>query len=269
MQEMLDSLRASLTALAPNLIAAAAILVLGWWASRLITRILRGVMARGGIEATLVAFLGNMIYMLAMTLVVIAALGRLGVNTTSFAAVVAAAGLAIGFALQGSLGNFAAGVMLILFRPFKVGDFVEAGGVAGIVEEVQVFATRFRTADNKSVIVPNAAVTGGSITNYSAKETRRVDLVFGIGYDDDIKLAKTTIEQVLRDEERVLSDPEPVIAVLALGDSSVNLAVRPWVLTPDYWAVYFALQERIKLEFDAKGISIPFPQRDVHLHQAA
>ena len=226
-------------------------------------------LARSKVDDTLISFLANITYMGLMVLVVIAAIGKLGVNTTSFAAVIAAAGLAVGFALQGSLANFAAGVMLILFRPFKVGDYVEAAGVSGVVEEIQVFATMLRTPDNKQVVVGKAAVTGDSITNYSAKETRRVDLVFGIGYGDDIKQAKGMIERILGEDDRVLQDPGPTIGLLELGDNSVNLAVRPWVRTADYWAVYFDLNERIKLAFDAGGISIPFPQRDLHVYQAA
>jgi small conductance mechanosensitive channel len=159
--------------------------------------------------------------------------------------------------------------MLILFRPFKAGDFVEAGGVAGIVEGIQVFATKIRTPDNKEITVPNGEITGGSITNYSAKDTRRVDLVFGISYGDDLVKAKNILKQLIDSDERVLSDPEPTVAVLELGDSSVNFAVRPWVKTADYWPVLFDLTERVKLEFDAQGVSIPFPQTDVHLHQVA
>jgi small conductance mechanosensitive channel len=269
MQEMIDRLREALAALGPNVIAAVLILVIGWWAAKLATRLVRGAMTRAKTDSTLVAFLGNLVYMLALTMVIIAALGRLGVNTSSFVAVIAAAGLAIGFALQGSLANFAAGVMLIFFRPFKVGDYVEAGGVSGTVEEVQIFMTALKTPDNKAVVVPNSAITGGNIVNYSAKPIRRVDLVMGIGYGDDIKRAKQVLEEVVTGDDRVLDDPAPTIAVLELADSSVNFAVRPWVRTPDYWSVYFDLTERIKLEFDARGISIQFPQRDVHLHDVA
>jgi small conductance mechanosensitive channel len=210
-----------------------------------------------------------MAYMGIMALVVISALGQLGVNTTSFAAIIAAAGLAIGFALQGSLGNFAAGIMLIIFRPFKAGDFVEAGGVAGVVEDVQIFATKIRTGDNKEITVPNGAITGSSIVNYSAKPTRRVDMVFGIGYDDDIKRAKEILEQVVTSDQRVLSDPAPTIAVSELADSSVNFVVRPWVNSGDYWPVLFDITENVKLEFDKQSVSIPFPQTDVHVHQSA
>jgi small conductance mechanosensitive channel len=202
-----------------------------------------------------------------MVFVIIAAINTLGVQTTSFIAVIGAAGLAIGFALQGSLANFASGVMLIIFRPFKAGDFVEAGGTSGAVEAIHIFNTVLKTPDNKKVIIPNSKVTGDNIVNYSAKDTRRVDLVFGIGYEDDIRKAKQTLEQIVASDERVLKDPAPTIAVSELGDSSVNFVVRPWVNTADYWSVYFDLTEKVKLTFDDQGISIPFPQTDVHLHK--
>lgn len=269
MDAFVEKFQESLTAYGPNIVAALLILFLGWWIAKILTSLTRRLLARAKVDNTLISFLANITYIGLMVLVVIAAIGKLGVNTTSFAAVLAVAGLAIGFALQGSLANFAAGVMLIIFRPFKVGDYVEAAGVSGVVEEIQVFATMLRTPDNKQVVVGNAAVTGDSITNYSAKETRRVDLVFGIGYDDDIKQAKGIIEGILAEDDRVLQDPGPTIGLLELGDNSVNLAVRPWVRTADYWAVYFDLNERIKLAFDAGGISIPFPQRDLHVYQAA
>ena len=244
-------------------------LVLGWLVAKIIRGIVRRVMRRAKMDEMLVGFVGNMTFMALMALVIISALGVLGVPIASFAAVLAAAGLAIGLALQGSLSNFAAGVMIIAFRPFKVGDYVEAGGVAGVVEEVQVFATKLRTPDNKSVIVPNNSITAGDITNYSAKETRRVDLVFGIGYNDDLQQAKKVLTEIVKRDERVLEDPAPTIAVLELGDSSINFAVRPWVKTADYWDVHFGITEAVKVEFDRQGISIPFPQRDVHLHQVA
>jgi small conductance mechanosensitive channel len=266
---MVEEFQEALTSYGPNLVAAAVILLLGWSAAKLLGSFVRRMMRRAEVDPTLVAFVGSLTYIAVLTLVVIAALGKLGVNTTSFAAVVAAAGLAIGFALQGSLANFAAGIMLILFRPFKVGDFVEAADVSGVVEEVQMFATVLKTPDNKQIIIPNASITGGSITNYSAKDVRRVDLVFGISYEDDIKLAKTTVEAIFASDDRILKDPPPTIGVLELADSSVNLAVRPWVRMADYWDVFFALNERVKLEFDAREISIPFPQRDVHMTQAA
>jgi len=211
----------------------------------------------------------NILYMVLMVLVIISALGQLGVATTSFVAILGAAGLAIGFALQGSLGNFAAGVMLMAFRPFKEADFVEVAGLAGVVLEVGVFATILKTPDNKRVTVPNSAITDGNIVNYSAHDTRRVDMVFGIGYSDDIKAAKELLEQIVQENDQVLSDPAPVVAVSELADSSVNFVVRPWVKTADYWDVYWATHEAVKLRFDAAGISIPFPQQDVHMHEVA
>jgi len=201
-----------------------------------------------------------------MAFIIIAALGKLGIQTASFVAILGAAGLAIGFALQGSLSNFASGVLLTIFRPFKAGDYVEAGGSAGIIEEISIFNTILKTPDNRKVIIPNSKVTGDNITNYSAKDVRRVELKFGIGYSDDIKKAKEVIEKVLKADTRVLNDPAYTVAVLELGDSSVNFAVRPWVKTSDYWPVLFDITENIKLSFDNNGISIPFPQTDVHLH---
>jgi small conductance mechanosensitive channel len=201
--------------------------------------------------------------------VFIAALSTLGFETTSFIAVIGAAGLAIGFALQGSLANFASGVMLIIFRPFSVGNFVEAGGQSGSVEEIRIFSTVLKTPDNKMVIIPNSKITGDNIVNYSAKDQRRIDMVFGIGYGDDLQRAKQILERIIAEDSRILDDPAVTIGVLELGDSSVNFAVRPWVKTADYWAVYFDLMEKVKLTFDREGISIPFPQRDVHLFQAA
>jgi small conductance mechanosensitive channel len=265
----MEQLQQALTEYGPSVVAAVVVLVVGWILARILTGVTRRLMSRAGVDDTLSSFLSNLVYMALIALVLISALGQLGVETTSFAAVLGAAALAIGFALQGSLANFAAGVMIMFFRPFKAGDFIEAGGETGVVEQVQVFATQIRTGDNKQIIVPNAAITGGSIINYSAKETRRVDLVIGIGYDDDIKLAKNVLEEIVASDERVLADPAPTIAVSELGDSSVNLVVRPWVATSDYWPVLFNLTERIKLTFDERGISIPFPQRDVHVKQAA
>lgn len=268
MQDLVESLREALVAWGPMLVSALAVLVVGWWVARLFTGLARRAMTRGNVDATLTNFACSLLYVSLIALVVISALGQLGINTTSFAAIIAAAGLAVGLALQGSLGNFASGVLLMFFRPFKAGDFVEAGGVAGIVEEVRVFATRIRTGDNKEITVPNGKITGDSIVNYSARDTRRIDLVFGIAYGDDIATAKDILHQIVSADERVLGDPAPTIAVLELADSSVNLALRPWVKTDDYWPVRFDLTERIKLEFDRQGISIPFPQTDVHVHQA-
>ena len=253
----------------PKVIAALAILILGRIAISIITGTLNRIMKKAEVDVTLRRFVVSLTKIALMAFVIIAALSSLGINTTSFVAILGAAGLAVGFALQGSLGNFASGIMLIIFRPFKAGDYVEAGGQSGSVVAVNIFNTVLNTPDNKVVIVPNGNITSNNIVNYSAMETRRIDLVFGIGYNDDIKLAKETLDQIVANDPRILKDPAPTIAVLALADSSVNFAVRPWVKTSDYWAVYFDLTEKVKLTFDEKGISIPFPQQDVHIHQVA
>jgi small conductance mechanosensitive channel len=221
------------------------------------------------VDSILSDFLITILKAMLLLVVVIAALNQLGVDTTSMIALIGAAGLAVGLALQGTLANFAAGVMLILFRPFKDGDFVEAGGCTGVIEQITIFSTLFVTGDNKQVIVPNGAIYGGTITNYSAKPTRRIDLVFGIGYGDDLLKAKQIIEKVLGEEGRILADPAPGIAVGELADSSVNINVRPWVNGADYWPVRADLLEKVKLTFDAQGISIPYPQMDVHLDKVA
>jgi small conductance mechanosensitive channel len=252
-----------------HVVLALVLFVVGRWVARAVAAGIRKALVRGRLDEGVARFLGHLTYMLLLTLVVIAALQQLGVPTGSFIAIVGAAGLAIGFALQGSLSNFAAGVMIMVFRPFKTGDYVEAGGQAGIVEEVQVFMTLLRTPDNRLVIMPNGAITGGSIVNYSAKETRRIDLVFGVGYGDDLRKAREVLERVVRADPRVLADPAPTIALSELGESSVNFVVRPWVKGADYWPVRFDLTERVKLELDREGLTIPYPQRDVHLHQVA
>ncbi len=258
-----------LIAYGPKILAALAVFLIGKWIAGMLVGVVRKLMTRRQIDDTLTKFVCSLTRMALMVLVTISALQTMGVETTSFVAVLGAATLAIGFALQGSLSNFAAGVMIILFRPFKTGDYVEAAGTAGTIEEVGVFATVLRTPDNKKIIVPNDGITSGNIINYSAKDTRRIDLVFGIGYDDDIKRAKELLEEIVASEERILAEPAPTIAVSELADSSVNFVCRPWVKTPDYWAVRFDLTETVKLKFDEAGVSIPFPQRDVHVHQVA
>ena len=250
-----------------KILTAILIIVVGRWLARFIRKTAEKMMTRSKVDATLVTFVGNLIYIALLTFVILAALAQLGIQTTSFIAVIGAAGLAVGLALQGSLANFAAGILMLLFRPFKVGDFIEGGGVSGIVEEMHIFTTQLRTPDNKTIIIPNAKITGDNITNYTKKENRRVDLVIGVSYRDDIEKVKRVIADVLNGDDRVLKDPAPTIAVLGLGDSSVNFAVRPWVKTENYWNVYFDTTERIKKRFDAEGISIPFPQRDVHLYK--
>ena len=248
-----------------NIFFALAIFIVGRWLVKGVTKLLKKLLEKSKMDAILINFVTSIISTLLLLFVVIAALDQLGVNTTSLIAVLGAAGLAVGLALQGSLQNFAAGVMLIVFRPFKTGDFVEAGGTMGVIESISIFTTIMRTGDNREVIVPNGAIFNGTITNYSARATRRIDMVFGIGYGDDIKKAKEVMEQVVLADERVLKEPAPLIAVAELGDSSVNFNVRPWVNTGDYWNVRFDLTEKIKLAFDENGISIPFPQMDVHM----
>ena len=252
-----------------NIVIAAIILVVGIWLAKRLKGWAAKIMEGRGMDIMLATFLSSIIHILLVVFVVIAALGQLGIQTTSLIAVVGAAGLAIGLALQSSLANFASGVMIIALRPFKVGDFVEAGGISGVVEGIQIFSTQMRTGDNKSIIVPNGSITSSTITNYSAKDTRRVDMVFGISYDDDIKTAKQVLQDLVKADDRILDDPAPVIAVSELADNSVNFIVRPWVNTADYWNVYWDMTEAVKQRFDAEGLHIPYPQRDVHLYQAA
>jgi len=250
-----------------KVIAAILILIIGRWAAMGVRALVRRLLTRSRVDETLVSFITSVSYVAIMAFIIIAALGQLGVQTASFVAVVGAAGLAIGLALQGSLANFAAGVLMIIFKPFKVGDFIEAGGTSGVVEEIGIFTTEIKSPDNKKVIVPNAKLTGDNIVNYTAKDQRRVDMVAGVSYSDDLEKVRKVLEQILAEDDRILDDPAPTIGVLELGDSSVNFAVRPWVKTADYWNVFFDTQEKIKKRFDAEGISIPFPQRDVHLYQ--
>jgi len=250
-----------------KIVAAIVIFVVGRWVARALRNMIKRMMAKGDVDETLISFVGNLTYITLLAFVIIAALNQLGIQTTSFIAVIGAAGLAIGLALQGSLANFAAGVLMIVFRPFKAGDYIEGAGVAGTVEEIQIFATQLKTPDNKTIIVPNAKMMGDNITNYSAKDTRRVDMVIGVGYGDDLKKVREILEDILAIDDRILEDPAPTIGVLELGDNSVNFAVRPWVKKEDYWGAYFDITETVKRRFDEEGISIPYPQRDVHLYE--
>jgi small conductance mechanosensitive channel len=250
-----------------RLLAAAAIFIIGRWVAKMLTNVARRMMAKAGIEDTLERFLGNILYTVLLAVVVISSINQLGVETTSLLAVLGAAGLAVGLALQGSLSNFASGVLIVAFKPYKVGDFIEAGGVTGAVIEVQIFTTVLKSGDNKKIIVPNSQVMAGEIINYSANEHRRVDLVAGCGYDDDLDKVKRVLTEIVEADERVLKEPAPTVAVSELADSSVNFVVRPWVNSGDYWGAYFDLTEQIKKRFDAEGIAIPYPQRDVHVYQ--
>ena len=250
-----------------KVIAAIAIFVIGFWIAKLFRKIIEKVLANRNVDPTIGSFVASLAYYALLAFVVLASLGQLGIQTTSFIAIIGAAGLAVGLALQGSLANFAAGFLMIIFRPFKVGDVIEGAGTSGTVEKIQIFTTQLLTPDNKTVIIPNASLTAGNIINYSTTGKRRIDMVFGIGYEDDIDKAKQIILEAISADERVFKDPAPTVAVSELADSSVNFVARPWVNTSDYWGVYFALTETIKKRFDQEGISIPFPQRDVHVYE--
>ena len=248
-----------------KIIAAIAIFIIGKIIAKMIKSGVAKAMTRSKSDPILISFTTNILYAGLLAFVVIAALGQLGIQTTSFIAILGAAGLAIGLALQGSLSNFASGVLMIIFRPFKQGDFIEGAGVAGVVEEVHIFNTVMRTGDNKTIIIPNGSLMNGNIVNYSTKPTRRLDFVFGIGYDDDLRKAKEVLEEILNNDERILKDPAITIGILELADSSVNIAARPWVKSADYWPVHFDITEQVKLRFDQEGISFPFPQQDIHI----
>ncbi len=249
-----------------NMLAALLVFLIGLWIVGRLSKWIQTLLGRR-LDTTVARFLGRLVHVVLFLFVVIAALDRLGVQTTSLVAIVGAAGLAVGLALKDSLSNFAAGVMLILFRLFREGHYVEVAGTAGTVSEIRIFATVLTTADNKVITVPNGKIMAGNIVNYSEKPTRRLDLVFGVAYDADLSQVKRILEEVVAAEERCLPEPAPTIAVSELADSSVNLVCRPWVKTADYWAVKWALTERVKGRFDEAGIAIPFPQMDVHLEQ--
>ena len=266
--QLLDLLQTKGIDFGINLIIALAIFYFGRMFISLAVRGLRNVMRRQEVDKTLETFVSNLVRMVLLVVVVIAAIGQLGIETTSFIAIFGAAGLAVGLALQGSLSNFAAGVLIVLFRPYRVGDFVEAAGISGSVEKVQILTTILKTGDNKQIIVPNGQIMDSIITNYSANDKRRVDMVVGVSYDDDLDKVRATIEELVAADERILDEPACTIAVSALADSSVNFVVRPWVNTADYWGVMFDLTEAIKKRFDKEGISFPFPQQDVHLYKA-
>jgi small conductance mechanosensitive channel len=260
-----DAILGWISVYAINIIAALIIFIVGKWLSRKIADLLGKLLEKNNVDNTLVNFLRNLVYYALVVVVVIAAIGKLGVNTTSFLTILGAAGLAVGLALKDSLSNFAAGVMLVLFRPFTIGDVVSTAGITAKVEKITIFNTIFCTPDNQMVIVPNNKIISDIITNINAKDTRRIDLVVGISYTDDMVKTKEILEGLAKEDSRILTDPETTIAVAELADSSVNLVFRPWVKTADYWAVRFDLTENIKNALDAAGISIPYPQQDVHL----
>jgi small conductance mechanosensitive channel len=265
--QILEVIKTQGVDLAMNVAIAIAIFYVGKLIVGLVVRGLRKVMQQQEVDRTLETFVCNLLRMALMVIVIIAAISQVGIETTSFIAIFGAAGLAVGLALQGSLSNFAAGVLIVIFRPYRVGDFVEAAGIAGVVEQVQILTTILKTGDNKQIIVPNSQIMDSIITNYSANDTRRVDMVVGVSYDDDLDKVRKTLEALVAAEDRILDDPATTIAVSELADSSVNFIVRPWVKSSDYWGVKFDLTEAIKKRFDQEGISFPFPQQDIHLHK--
>ena len=257
----------SIVAYGMQVLAAVIILVVGLWLAKKVKGVLRSVMEKREVDATLIGFFSALVYGALVIFVVIAAISKLGVQTTSFIAVVGAAGLAVGLALQGSLANFASGVLLIIFKPFKAGNFIKAGGEAGTVVEVGILSTELKTPDNVKIILPNSQIMSSPISNFSAHDTRRCDMLIGVSYSDDLSKAKQLIEEVILADERVLEEPALQVAVSNLGDSSVDFVVRPWVNAADYWTFKFDTIQAIKEKFDAEGVSIPFPQRDVHLFE--
>ena len=265
-KDMLDSLIEIGSSLSISLLMALAILIIGRQLVKLILRLITVALEKSNVEDTVRIFVTNLLNTLLMILVFIAAINQLGIETTSIIAVLGAAGLAIGLALQGSLSNFAAGILIVIYRPYKVGDYIEAGNYAGTVKDIQIFSTVLKTPDNKIVVVPNGSIMNGSIVNYSDQDTRRIDLIIGCSYEDDIDKVRSVLEDILKKEKRVLKDPKPQIAVTELADSSVNFIFRPWVKRVDYLPVYYSLLEEVKKRFDKEGISIPYPQSDVHIH---
>jgi small conductance mechanosensitive channel len=265
MENLPQDVIAWLTLYGGKFFAAIIIFVIGRWVCGKLASLFTTLLEKNSVEQTLVKFLRNIVYYSMLIAVLIAALNQLGVNTNSFLAVVGAAGLAIGLALKDSLSNFSSGVMLILFRPFKIGDVVTAAGVTGKVKEITIFCTELATGDNQKIIVPNSSIMGGVITNITANDTRRIDLIIGIAYTDNIALAKEVLAKILAQESRLLNTPAPTVALSELGDSALNFVVRPWVKTEDYWNVRFDLIEKIKMEFDTAGLNFPYPQQDLHL----
>ncbi|HOE60313.1 MAG TPA: mechanosensitive ion channel [Kiritimatiellia bacterium] len=262
-QKLLDALKLY----GVKVLFALGILLVGWFVARMIRQALKNLMRKAHLDDTLVTFLASLSHTAVMILVIITALGQVGLQTTSFVAVLGAAGLAVGLALQGSLSNFAYGILMVLFKPFRAGDYIEGAGVGGLVKAVGIFTTELRSPDNKTIIVPNAKMMGDNIVNYSANATRRLELKICVSFADDLKKAKQVLESVLEAEPRVLKDPAPFVGVFALSDYGVEFTVRPWVKTPEYWDVRFALLEAIKTRLDAEGITIPLPQQVVHLHR--
>ncbi len=268
--EQIDQLISLATDWGLRVAAAMLIFLAGLWVAKVMTRRTRWLMEKRQVDAALVSFVSSLLHALLLIFVILAAVANLGIQTTSLVAFLGAAGLAVGLALQGSLSNFAAGVLIILFRPFRIGDFIEAGGAAGIVESIGILFTEMKTPDNKKIVAPNSSIMAGFITNVTANDTRRCDMTFGVSYSDDLGKVRSILQEMLAADPRVLPDPAPQIVIAELGASSVNLAVRPWVKQDDFWDFFFEMQLAVKQRFDREGIRIPFPQQDVHLiHQRA
>ncbi len=251
---------------APKLLLAIITLIAGLWILKKVIKLIRKIMAKSSVDLALQTFIVPLLSILFKVLLILSVISMVGIETTSFIAILASAGFAIGMALQGSLGNFAGGVLILLLKPYKIDDFIEAQGFMGFVKEIHIFNTVLLTVDNKRVFIPNGAISNGPITNFTAEDKRRLDLSFGIGYGDDIDKAKGIIEKIIKEDERVLPEPAYLVAVGQLGDNSVNFTVRVWCKTDDYWNINFDIHEKVKKEFDANGISIPFPQRDIHVY---
>ncbi len=265
--QLYDQLQVLMKTYGYNLLFAGLILLIGWRVAKAISRSTRKLFEKKKIDATLTSFSSNLLYAVLLLFVIIAALNKLGVQTSSLVAILGAAGLTAGLALQGSLANFVSGILMIIIRPFKINDYIEGGGTAGIVEEIGTFTTTLKTPDNKKVIIPNTLLMGDNIVNYTAEKIRRLDLVIGVGYDDNIHEVKSALKEVLDAHDLVLSEPAYTVAIMEFGDSSVNFVVRPWVNTDNYWALYFDLHTLIKDKFDERHITIPYPQQDVYLHK--
>jgi len=264
---MLTSTKTVAISFGGKLLVALIIFYVGRIVAKMLVKGIHKIMRAQEVDQILETFVCNLAYWMVMVFVIIAAISQIGVQTTSLIAVMGAAGLAIGLALQGSLSNFAAGVLIVVFRPYRMGDFVEVAGISGSVVQVQILSTILKTGDNKQIVVPNAQIMNSIITNYSANNTRRVDMIIGVSYDDNLDKVRDTLRELVNADSRIMQDPECLIAVAELADSSVNFFVRPWVASSDYWAVKFDLTESIKKRFDQDGISFPFPQRDVHLYK--
>jgi small conductance mechanosensitive channel len=267
MEQYWDTIQSYLTTYGLKVVAAIIIFIIGKWLAGVISRVVEKLLVKSEVDNTLATFAKRLVYILLLVFVIIAALNKLGVQTTSLVAILGAAGLAVAFALQGSLSNFASGVMLIMFKPFKVGDFVEVAGTLGAVQGIHIFNTILSSPDNRRIIIPNSQITSDKITNFTAIDRRRIDLVFGVSYDDDLKKAKDILQAIVTSDERVLKDPAPTIGVSELADSSVNIVCRPWVKPEDYWDVYFDTVEKAKVQLESSGLSIPYPQTDVHMFE--